>query len=130
MTEKSKNYTDEQTTELVEAYTGAGTDNENAEARESVVKEYAYAFAKSTRSIVAKLVREKVYIRKAAVSKSGDKPETKEAICAQLATMFGVTSDQLGGLEKATKKALVTIRASWILLAKDLDDAIEGVEQD
>ena len=105
---KTPNYTDEQTVEMVERYEAAENDAE----REAVVNELAADFGKTVRSIRAKLVREKVYIKKTYKTKTGAKPETKDAIVEEIANALGVASDQLGGLEKATKKALELIRGT------------------
>jgi hypothetical protein len=113
----TENYTKEQTQELVDAYESAETEA----ARESVVNEYANDFAKSTRSIIMKLVREEVYVKKAYVSKTGEKPERKSKIVEDIATVLGVTSEQLPQLEKATVSALKLIRGTLLRLVKAVD---------
>ena len=108
MAEKAVNYTDAQTSEMVEAYENAETDAQ----RESVVETFAEKFGKTVRSIRAKLVREGVYVKKTYTTKTGGKPETKEKIVEDIAGTLGVSSEQLGGLEKATKGALTLIRGT------------------
>jgi hypothetical protein len=113
----TENYTVLQTQELVDAYELAETETE----REDVVKLFANDFAKSTRSIIMKLVREEVYVKKAYVSKNGEKPERKSAIVEDIAKVLNVTSEQLPQLEKATVAALKLIRGTLLKLVKAVD---------
>jgi len=117
MTDKKQNYTDAQAAQMVERYEAAQTDEQRA----VVVDELAHEFAKGVRSIRAKLVREGVYVKKAYKTKTGDKAETKENIVTDIASTLGVADDQLGGLEKATKKALTLIRGTLLAAAAALD---------
>jgi hypothetical protein len=98
MTEKTVNYTAEMTAELVEAY--------KAEPTEVTVKAFAEKFGKTVKSVVAKLSREGVYVKKEYVTKNGEKPVAKAALVARLAELTGETEENLGSLEKATKHAL------------------------
>jgi len=107
MTDTKKNYTDAQTAEAVERYEAA---NDEAE-REEVIKAIANDFAKTTRSIIAKLSREGVYIKKVRAP-AGKATETKEKIVGDIASALGVTAEQVPGLEKATKAALTLIRGT------------------
>lgn len=113
----TENYTKEQTAELVDAYESA---NDEAE-REDVVKQFANDFAKSTRSIIMKLVREEVYVKKEYKTKGGEKPERKSAIVEDIAKVLNVTSEQLPQLEKATVAALKLIRGTLLKLVKAVD---------
>lgn len=98
MSDKTVNYTPEMTAELVEAY--------KASPNEATVKAFAEKFGKTVKSVVAKLSREGVYVRKEYVNKRGEKPVAKSALVARLAALTGETEDNLGSLEKATKHAL------------------------
>ena len=120
---KTVNYSEAQTAEMVRAYTDCETD----ESRDACVRKFADKFGKTVRSIRAKLVREGVYIAKTYKTKTGDKPETKEAIAQEIATLLGVAADSLG-LEKATKKGLTLVRGSLRAAAAALDDAAEARE--
>ena len=113
MTEKVKNYTDEQTAELVSNYVAA----ETQEGRDRVVTVFADTFGKKKASIVAKLVSEGVYVSaaKAAVAK----PKKAELV-TMIAAQLGVEEDEVGSLEKATREALVTV--AEVLLARELAD--------
>ena len=97
-TEKTVNYTPEQTAELRDAYLAAPT--------AETVNAFAIKLGKTTRSIVAKLSREGIYQKKAYVSKTGEKPEKKEALADKLAALAGLTEAEATSLEKASKTAL------------------------
>lgn len=91
-------YTAEQTAELVEAY--------KAEPTPATVEIFAEKFGKTVKSIVAKLSREGVYKKKEYVSKSGEKPVSKDALATQLMDAFGLTEGEAESLTKANKTAL------------------------
>ncbi len=99
MTEKTVNYTAEMTSEIVEAYTAEPTD--------ATVATLAEKFGKSTKSIVAKLVREKVYVAKTAAA--GKRTVTKAELVTQIAGLVGAHEEQLESLEKATLPALTLV---------------------
>ncbi len=91
-TEKIVTYTPEQTAFVVADYK-AGV----------AVEAIALSIGKSVRSVIAKLSREKVYVKPA-----GAKSDrvTKAQLIAKIATMFQVPSEDLESLEKATRPAL------------------------
>ena len=97
-TEKTVNYTPEQTVELVNAYQAAPT--------AETVSVFAEKLGKTTRSIVAKLSREGVYKKKEYVGKTGEKPVKKDALADKLAELAGLTEAEATSLEKASKTAL------------------------
>lgn len=103
MTEKTVNYTEAQTVELVEAYTEAQTD----EARKDVVVEFAENFGKSTASIRAKLVAKGVYVKAERATKRVAK---KADLVAEIAELLNSDEDVVGSLEKATAVALTRVR--------------------
>lgn len=109
-TVKTPNYTPDMTAEMVAAYMLAPT--------KETVSELAVKFGKTTRSIVAKLSREKVYKPAAYVTKNGEKPESKEHMVSEIAALLDVTADKLGGLEKANKAALAMIRVALAPVAE------------
>ena len=98
------NYTEEQTAEMVEAYTNEPTPEP--------VEELANTLGKSKKSIIGKLSREGVYRREAYVSKTGEKPITKIEIVANIADHLGLESSDLSGLEKSPKEALRILERS------------------
>ena len=117
MSEKTPNYTEAQTSELVEAYEAA----QDEESRAQVVERFADEFGKTVRSIRAKLVREGVYIAKTYKGKTGEKPETKEAIVEDIARTMGVDAEsKLGGLQKANKQTLSLLRKTLLITQSEL----------
>jgi hypothetical protein len=92
-TEKTQNYTEAQTQELVAGYLAGET-----------VEALATQLGKSTRSIVAKLSREGVYKAK---TKASGQPRVKKAdLVETLALACGVPSEVFESLEKANLDVL------------------------
>lgn len=89
------NYTPEMTAKAVADY-AAGMP----------VEAIAAALGKSTRSIVAKLSREKVYVAKTYTAKTGEAVTSKAELVEAIAVKLGVASEVVGSLESATKVAL------------------------
>lgn len=120
---KAENYTAEQTAQLVAAYAGGAG---------KTISELATQFGKTEKSIVAKLSREKVYVKKARVSKvTGGEPEKKEEIVQDIAALMGVTEDKLAGFEKANKTGLLLVKEAFALLTSIVDASGAGeIEQD
>lgn len=94
------NYTDAMTAELVTAYTA----NPTAE----TIEAFAAKFGKTVKSIVAKLVNEKVYVAKA--TSPNAKRETKATMIAEVVKALGLPADALASLEKATTEDLKALR--------------------
>jgi hypothetical protein len=105
---KTVNYTDAQVAELTAAYGACESDSERTEC----VAEYAEAFGKTPASIRAKLVREGVYVAKADTAKNGAARVKKDSLVEQIASVMGVTSEALPGLEKAGKVTLRKVLAA------------------
>mgnify|MGYP004000514111 FL=1 len=103
MTEVTRvpNYTDE----MVEAMVADYQDNPTKD----TVTKLASEFNKSTRSIVAKLVREGVYIAAPRVTKTGAPVIRKSEIVAQIQDALGV---EFSTLEKASKADLERLLAA------------------
>jgi len=99
MTDKTVNYTPEQTAQLVQAYQ-AGTSVENL----------ATQLGRSTRSIVAKLSREGVY--KAKSKATGVARVKKADLVDQIANRCGVAPEIFESLEKANHEVLEAIVAN------------------
>jgi len=108
MTEKAKNYTDAQASELVAAYEAC----ESEETRTACVADFAEKFGKKVGSIRAKLVSEGVYVAKTYKTKKGIKPESKALIVSDIARFLGVSSETVESLEKANKAALNLVRGT------------------
>ena len=97
-TTKAVNYTEAQTTDLVAKY----------QAGESV-EALAKFFGKTTRSIVAKLSREKVYTAKAYKTKTGDTVQAKDELAEKICEKANLPLDFAESIAKANKQALVGI---------------------
>jgi hypothetical protein len=111
---KVENYSKELTEQIVATYKAAETD----EARAASLETMSAETGKTVRSLRMKLVKEGVYQKPVYVSKAGTKVETKAAIVESIASVFGVTSEQLQGLDKATKSALNLIRSKYLEAVK------------
>jgi hypothetical protein len=119
---KNVNYSDELTVSVLTAYAVAcAVEGANDETRAEALEAISAETGKTVKSLRQKLVREKVYIAKTYTKKTGGKVETKETIVAGIARAIGVTTDQVGGLEKATKPALVLIRKTLEIARAALD---------
>ena len=92
MENKAQNYTPEQTQLIVEQYQ-AGTP----------IEQIAQLVGKSTRSIVAKLSREGVYVAK---SKQAQPRVKKSELVERIAASVGVPSELFESLEKANLEVL------------------------
>ena len=97
MENKAQNYTPEQVQMIVEQYK-SGTP----------VEQIATMIGKSTRSIVAKLSREGVYVAKTKVAQ----PRVKKAdLVERIAAVVGVPSEVFESLEKANHEVLEHLAA-------------------
>lgn len=101
---KAVNFTDEQTAELVKAYV--------ASPAKETVEAFAIKFGKSTKSIVAKLSREKVYVKAVYTPKTGRTVILKETLINQVAEALCVPVERVGSLEGATKTTLELLVAA------------------
>lgn len=97
---KVENYTAAQVAQITADY-AAGMD----------VKVIAEKVGKSFRSVVAKLSREKLYVKKAYVAKDGSKAETKAEMVNKIAVALNVAPEVVGSLESGTKQALKAVLA-------------------
>ena len=115
---KVANYSPETTVDLLAAW-------DKSEKTKADVESLAILFGKSARSIVAKLSREKVYVKATYVTKAGEKPVSKEAHVVTIAGIIGIGSDKLDSLEKANKTVLQVIETALVdsnPIAKDTDE--------
>ena len=97
-TEKIVSYTAEQTAEMVEAYVAAPS--------KATVEAIATKLGKTVKSVIAKLSREKVYVPATAAKSTR---VTKAVLINAIAVKFGVTSEDLESLEKASKETLAIL---------------------
>lgn len=98
MTDKTLNYTHEQTQQAVAAYAAGATP-----------EAIATTIGKSVRSVVAKLVREGVYVAKTRVQTQTR--VTKTMLIAVIASKHNLDLSVLATLEKANYEALEALAA-------------------
>ena len=98
MAEKTVNYTEAQTINMVTDYR-----------RGVSVEEIAQSLGKSVRSVVAKLSREGVYQKKAYVNKQGEAPVKKDAVADFIGEALGLSEADTDSLAKANKRALAAV---------------------
>lgn len=96
------NYTKEQTEQMVKEYLDAPTPE--------TVNKLALRLQKSKKSVIGKLSKEGVYRRQVYKTKTGEDPETKLELVAQIADELDMFVEQLQGLDKAPKAALKNLR--------------------
>jgi hypothetical protein len=101
MTEVAKNYTEDQVTYMVTEY-------ENNPSRITVDK-LAKEMGKSTRSIIAKLSREGVYIAQKPTTKSGAPVRRKSDIVSDIIVALGDEGLEMPSLVKASKLDLLIL---------------------
>jgi hypothetical protein len=95
----AKNYTEEMVSEMTTAY----TDNPTRE----TVDALAQQFGKTTRSIIAKLSREGVYVAQPRTTKSGEAVVSKSELVSEIANHFGIELPTLVKAGKADLQRLV-----------------------
>ena len=95
------NYTPEQTVAMLADY-AAGVS----------VATIAEALGKTTRSVIAKLSREKAYVKKEYVTKTGEKSVKKDAHADAIGAVLKLSEAEIESLTKANKTALVKIFAA------------------
>lgn len=100
------NYSKEQTSLMVETYSANPT-------RETVAI-LARQLGKSEKSIIGKLSKEGVYIRSVYVTKSGEKPVTKQELVREISEKLEIEYEKISGLEKSPKASLKALgEAIW-----------------
>lgn len=97
--EKTVNYTAEQTSKMLEMYS-SGTG----------VEQIAEAMGRTVRSVIAKLSREGVYQSKSKAT--AGKRVTKAELVARIEKAFEIEEGKLESLEKASHEALETLAAA------------------
>ena len=98
MTAKVVNYTPEQTAQMVTDYRAGMS-----------VETIAQNLGKTVRSVVAKLSREKVYVAKTYVSKTGEPVVKKDAHADAIGAILRLPENDIESLTKANKSALKAI---------------------
>ncbi len=95
---KEVNYTPEMTAQIVGDYTSGIS-----------VEQIAEKLGKSVRSVVAKLSREKVYVKKEYKTKTGEKVVKKDAHADAIGAILKMPENDIESLTKANKSALKAI---------------------
>jgi len=95
----AKNYTEEMVSEMTTAY----TENPTRETVDALAEQ----FGKTTRSIIAQLSREGVYIAQPRTTKSGEPVVSKSELVAQIQEHFGIELPTLVKAGKADLQRLV-----------------------
>lgn len=119
-TAKNVNYTPEQTAKMVADYVASPT--------KATVEAIATALGKSTRSIVAKLSREKVYVKPVAVAKDGNPVVRKNELADAIGAVLKMTESEVSGLAGSPKTALqkiFTALANSVPMTPENDVAVE-----
>jgi len=98
---KVENYSAEQTAKMVADYSA----NPTAE----TVEMLAIGLGKTVRSVIAKLSREKVYIKKEYKTKTGESVVKKDETADAIGAVLKMTEAEIESLTKANKTALVKI---------------------
>ena len=95
----SANYTQQQTEQMVSKYTANPT--------RATVDALAKELGKNTRSVIAKLSREGVYVAQPRATKSGEPIVRKAELVAQLESHFGIEVPTLVKTSKADLQKMV-----------------------
>ena len=98
----AKNYTDEMVATMVDQY--------SAEPTKATVEALASTFGKSTRSIIAKLSREGVYVAQPRTTKAGTPIVRKAEIVRDIVNLLGIEESKMQTLVKASKSDLEALR--------------------
>ena len=103
---KTRNYTESQVLALVQDYKGAN----GFDAQQKIVNLYVDTFKKPKASIIAKLVKEGIYVSKSNYSPvTKGKPETKKHLVRKLERIWKLEEGQLNGLDVAPKSVILLI---------------------
>jgi hypothetical protein len=103
---KAPNYSPEQTLKMVSAYM--------ADKSQATVEKLATEMGRTTRSIIAKLSREKVYVKPAYKTKAGEPSIKKNEHADAIASVLKLNENDADSLTKCNKTALVAIWAALV----------------
>jgi len=108
-----KNYTEEETQHMIEVY----QNKPNRDTVDALAKE----MGRTVKSVIGKLSREKVYVKKEYKTKRGEKPQTKLEMVEEIAELLQGDNERLETLTKASKQELLYLR----VLVEDLQWELE-----
>ena len=100
-------FSSEQTKNIVSRYLAAID-------ADTVVKSLAYEYGVTTKSIIGKLVSEKVYVRKVPKTQSSD---TKEEYALGIKIMLGMRTEEVSSLSNMTVKDLIALSGRLVLIS-------------
>lgn len=127
MTEETKKtgnaYTEDQTSELLNLWNQQRGNELDADARREFVTKLASKFGKSSKSVIQKLVREKVYTSPTSkVGQVGQVGQRKADIVTEIEAFLSgnYTESDADSLTKATKPILLAIHRSFAALKQEL----------
>ena len=112
------NYTTEQTKEMISIYEA----NPNRDTVDLIAKD----FGKTVKSVIGKLSREKVYIKKDYQTKRGEKPITKIEMVGHIAEMLSINVSVIAGLTKASKLDLAKLEEAVVAISSDENSENSG----
>lgn len=98
-------YTEEQTKRMLAVYDPTADEAERSERVEALAAE----FGKSVKSIIAKLSREGVYVKKVPTRKDGTAIIKKDETADAIGKILGLSEPDTASLSKANRKALLAI---------------------
>lgn len=108
--EKTPNYTEAQTAEIVTAFVGTlDSEGNRTSATDDIIKTLAEKLGKTTKSIVAKLTKEGKYKAKTYTNKNGEPPTKKGTMADAIGKILRLSDGETDSLEKANKTALTKI---------------------
>ena len=113
-------YTPQQTLELLKMY-----ENDPSEA---TIRKASVKFNKTERSIVAKLSKEGVYIKKVKRDKTGQPIEKKDEIVQKIESILNLQTGDLEGLEKSPKLILKKLRTAILDQIEQANEKPEWLE--
>ena len=114
----ASSYTPKEVTKMIDIY----TDNPCLE----VVNRLSVLLNRPKRSIISKLVKEGVYVRKGYTTKTGTRPITKLEIVHIIEAALGI---KLPGLDKSPKSSLVILKDNVIDNCSSLEDALRELSR-
>lgn len=114
----TSNYTLKETEKMVDIY----TENPTLD----TVKKLCVLLNKPQKSIISKLVKEGVYLKKGYITKSGERPITKLQLVRSIEDALDTS---LPDLDKAPKTTLKELSSTVVDMAQMLEDTLEELRQ-
>jgi len=121
---KKQNYSVEDVQYMLNVY----DPNADQKTRDQQVSEIASALGRKKQAIIAKLVNLKVYVKKKHLTKSGEKPMTKDQRVQVIAETIGVNPEIIESLAKANVSVIKLVQdmAEELYRAGESDESSES----